>query len=110
MRTTLPTFPSRRHRIASGTSCEPTSTGIGTRLRRVTPARWGAGDLRRMVPAAPAAVVQERLVDIDLLAPTQLTHRWDRPTVTAVEDFQRARGLAVDGIAGPATVDLLLAA
>lgn len=110
MRTTLPTFPSRRHRIASGTSCEPTSTGLGTRLRRAAPAAWGVRDLRKAVPAAPAAVVQERLVDIDLLAPTQLSRRWDGPTVTAVEDFQRARGLAVDGIAGPATGDLLLAA
>lgn len=109
MRTTLPTFPSRRDRIAPGTSCEPTATGIVARLRRAA-AGWGASDLRKTVPAAPAAVVQERLVDIDLLASTQLSRRWDRPTVTAVEDFQRARGLAVDGIAGPATVDLLLAA
>ena len=113
MRTTLTTTPSRRHRIASGASCERVPTGIGARLRglrRAARATWGPGDLRAMVPAAPAAVVQERLVDIDLLATTQLSRRWDAATVTAVEDFQRARGLPVDGIAGPATIDLLLAA
>lgn len=112
MRTTLPTTPSRRHRIASGASCDRVPTGIGSRLRglrQAARAGWTPGDLRAMVPAAPAAVVQERLVDIDLLAAAQLSRRWDRPTVTAVEDFQRARGLVVDGIAGPATVDLLLA-
>lgn len=113
MRTTLPTTPSRRHRIAPGASRDHVPTGIGARLHGLRQAAWSVwtpGDLRRMVPAAPAAVVQERLIDVGLLEPTQLSHRWDRPTVTAVEDFQRARGLAVDGIAGPATVDLLLAA
>lgn len=110
MRTPLTTTPSRRHRIASGASCDRVPTGIGARLRGLRRAAWSPGDLRAMVPAAPAAVVQERLVDIDLLATTQLSRRWDAATVTAVEDFQRARGLPVDGIAGPATVDLLLAA
>lgn len=110
MRTTLTTLPSRRHRIASGASCDPVPTGIGARLRRTLRAGFGPGDLRAIVPAAPAAVVQERLVDIDLLATTQLSRRWDAATVHAVEDFQRARGLPVDGIAGPATVDLLLSA
>jgi murein L,D-transpeptidase YcbB/YkuD len=113
MRTTLPSFPSRHHRIGSGASGRPVSNRVGGALRglrRTARAAWAPGDSRRMVPAAPAAVVQERLRDISLLAPAGVTRRWDRPTVQAVEDFQRARGLTVDGIAGPATVDLLLAA
>ncbi len=113
MRTLTPTPPSTRTPIVPGSAQAPTTSSPGTlmrRLRRITSAGRLPGDLRRMVPAAPAVVVQERLVDAGLLAPRQVSRRWDRTTVTAVEDFQRARGLQVDGIAGPATVDLLLAA
>ncbi len=61
------------------------------------------------VPALPARTVQLLLSARGLLAPAEVTGRFDRVTGAAVRAFQRARGLDVTGVASRVTADALLA-
>jgi murein L,D-transpeptidase YcbB/YkuD len=62
-----------------------------------------------VAPALRAAEVQGHLVALGLLRPEAASGRYDRPTANAVARFQATAGLHVDGVAGAATADALLA-
>ena len=70
-----------------------------------------AGDLYETVrPGDSGDVVvqiQDVLVSIGYLAPSQITGVYDAATETAVRNFQAANGLKVDGICGSQTLSVL---
>lgn len=70
----------------------------------------GAASSIDAVPAITAADAQARLVELGMLAPEAATGAWNPPTVDAVRRYQAAYGLEPNGVAGPVTVDRLLAA
>lgn len=70
----------------------------------------GAASSAEIVPAIPAAAAQARLVELGLLPASAATGAWNPPTVDAVRRYQATCGLEPSGVAGPGTVDRLLAA
>lgn len=71
--------------------------------------RWD-GAFAGAVPALAARTIQEHLAPGGYLTASDTTGCFDRPTAAAVRAFQEANGLEVDGVAGRATCDALLAA
>lgn len=70
----------------------------------------GAASSIDAVPAITAADAQARLVELGMLAPEAATGAWNPSTVEAVRRYQAAYGLEPNRVAGPVTVDRLLAA
>lgn len=60
-------------------------------------------DLRRGMSGEDVAVVQRLLKDLGFFTYPQITGYFGSITETAVKAFQRANGLAADGIIGPIT-------
>lgn len=69
----------------------------------------GAASSVDAVPAITAADAQARLVQLGMLGPESATGAWNPATLEAVRRYQAAYGLEPSGIAGPITVDRLLA-